>query len=96
MPRDAGELAHRLAREAEAACRYYLSNGRREGRYWLVGDVHNAPGRSMFVRLLQSRRAPPANGPMLRPANMAISSMLSAKAEACATFGRSPRRRDTF
>ena len=29
----------------------YLSNGRREGRYWLVGDVKNTPGRSMFVRL---------------------------------------------
>ena len=51
MPRDASELAHRLAREAEAVCRHYLSNGRREGRYWLVGDVRNAPGRSMFVRL---------------------------------------------
>ena len=51
MPRDASELAHRLAREAEAVCRYYLSNGRREGRYWLVGDVRNTPGRSMFVRL---------------------------------------------
>ena len=47
----AGELAHRLAREAEAVCRHYLSNGRREGRYWLVGDVKNTPGRSMFVRL---------------------------------------------
>jgi hypothetical protein len=58
MPRDAGELAHRLAREAEAVCRYYLSNGRREGRYWLVGDVHNAPGRSMFVRLQQSTKGP--------------------------------------
>jgi hypothetical protein len=32
-------------------CRHYLSNGRREGRYWLVGDVRNTPGRSMFVRL---------------------------------------------
>jgi hypothetical protein len=58
MPRDAGELAHRLAREAEAVCRYYLSNGRREGRYWLVGDVHNAPGRSMFVRLQESTKGP--------------------------------------
>ena len=38
MPRDASELAHRLAREAEAVCRHYLFNGRREGRYWLVGD----------------------------------------------------------
>ena len=51
MPRDASELAHRLAREAEAVCRHYLSNGRREGRYWLVGDVRNTPGRSLFVRL---------------------------------------------
>jgi len=33
MSRDAAELAHRLAREAEAVCRHYLSNGRREGRY---------------------------------------------------------------
>ncbi|MGE0231809.1 MAG: DNA primase, partial [Flavobacteriaceae bacterium] len=47
----AGELARRLAREAEAVCREYLSNGRRVGRYWLVGDVKNTPGRSMFVRL---------------------------------------------
>jgi hypothetical protein len=54
MPRDAAELAHRLAREAEAVCRCYLSNGKREGRYWLVGDVHNTPGRSMFVRLQDS------------------------------------------
>ena len=54
MPRDASELAHRLAREAEAVCRHYLSNGRREGRYWLVGDVRNTPGRSMFVRLKES------------------------------------------
>jgi hypothetical protein len=47
----AAELAHRLARDAEAVCRHYLSNGRREGRYWLVGDVANTPGRSLFVRL---------------------------------------------
>ncbi len=47
----ASELACRLACQAEAVCRHYLSNGRREGRYWLVGDVRNTPGRSMFVRL---------------------------------------------
>ncbi|KWV58077.1 DNA primase [Bradyrhizobium macuxiense] len=58
MPRDASELACRLAREAEAVCRHYLSNGKREGRYWLVGDVHNTPGRSMFVRLRESRKGP--------------------------------------
>jgi hypothetical protein len=54
MSRDASELARRLAREAEAVCRQYLSNGKRAGRYWLVGDVHNSPGRSMFVRLQDS------------------------------------------
>lgn len=48
---DASELAIRLGREAEAVCRHYLSSGHRVGRYWLVGDVHNTPGRSMFVRL---------------------------------------------
>ena len=51
MPRDAAELAHRLAREAEAVCRHYLFNGRRVGNYWQVGDVMNTAGRSMFVRL---------------------------------------------
>lgn len=48
MPHD---LARRLGQRAEAVCRHYLSNGRRCGRYWLVGDVRNAPGRSLFVRL---------------------------------------------
>jgi len=51
MSEQASELARRLARDAEAVCRHYLSNGRREGRYWLVGDVRNTPGRSLFVRL---------------------------------------------
>ena len=51
MSKSASELARRLARNAEAVCRYYLSNGRRQGNYWLVGDVENTPGRSMFVRL---------------------------------------------
>ena len=51
MAQGAAELALRLAREAEAVCRHYLSKGRREGRYWRVGDVRNTPGGSMFVRL---------------------------------------------
>jgi hypothetical protein len=58
MPRDASELAHRLGSQAEAVCRHYLSNGRREGRYWLVGDARNTPGRSMFVRLKESPKGP--------------------------------------
>jgi hypothetical protein len=56
---DAAELANRLARDAEAVCRHYLSAGRRQGCYWLVGDVRNAPGRSMFVRLGESAKGPP-------------------------------------
>jgi hypothetical protein len=51
MSSHAADLARRLARNAEAVCRHYLSNGRREGRYWLVGDVTNTQGRSLFVRL---------------------------------------------
>lgn len=51
MRNDAAEIARRLARNAEAVCRHYLSNGRKQGRYWLVGDVDNTPGRSLYVRL---------------------------------------------
>lgn len=51
MREGAAALARRLARNAEAVCRHYLSNGRREGRWWTVGDVANTPGRSLFVRL---------------------------------------------
>jgi Toprim domain len=45
------ELARRLAREAEAACRHYLPKGRRQGNYWTVGDAAGTPGRSLYVRL---------------------------------------------
>ncbi|GGI33999.1 DUF7146 domain-containing protein [Bradyrhizobium guangdongense] len=58
MPSNASELARRLAREAEAVCRHYLSRGKRAGRYWVVGDVHNTPGRSLFVRLEESPNGP--------------------------------------
>lgn len=51
MPSKASELARRLGANAEAVCRHYLSNGYRQGRYWLVGDTSNAPGRSLYVRL---------------------------------------------
>lgn len=51
MPETGSDLARRLADRCEAVCRHYLSKGRRKGRYWLVGDVHNATGRSLFVRL---------------------------------------------
>lgn len=58
MSGDVSELARRLAREAEAVCRHYLSNGKRAGRYWVVGDVHNSKGRSLFVRLQESPKGP--------------------------------------
>jgi hypothetical protein len=51
MSTQASDLARRLAEHAETVCWQYLSNGRRAGRYWIVGDVRNTPGRSMFVRL---------------------------------------------
>jgi len=51
MSSQAADLARRLARDAEAVCRHYLSLGHRRGRYWVVGDVANTPGRSLFVRL---------------------------------------------
>ena len=51
MSNGAHDLARRLTRNAEAVCRYYLSNGRRSGRYWVVGNIMNTPGRSMYVRL---------------------------------------------
>ena len=58
MPDSPHDLAHRLAAQAEAVCRHYLSNGHREGRYWIVGDARNTPGRSMFVRLYPSAKGP--------------------------------------
>jgi hypothetical protein len=51
MGNSAHDLARRLARNAEAVCRHYLSNGRRSGRYWVVGDIMNTPGKSLYVRL---------------------------------------------
>lgn len=62
MESAAADIARRLAREAEAVCRHYLSNGRRQGRYWIVGAVDNTPGRSLFVRLTGPASGPGAAG----------------------------------
>jgi len=51
MGQSAHKLARQLADRAEAICRHYLFNGRRQGQYWVVGDARNTPGRSMYVRL---------------------------------------------
>ncbi|MBI1206828.1 MAG: DNA primase [Azospirillum sp.] len=62
MSGPAHDLACRLARDAEAVCRHYLSNGRRQGGYWHVGDVRNRPGRSLYVRLHGPESGPGAAG----------------------------------
>jgi hypothetical protein len=51
MRENTRDILDRLARRAEAVCAEYLSAGCREGRYWLVGDIDNSPGRSLFVGL---------------------------------------------
>jgi hypothetical protein len=58
----AADLARRLARDAEAVCRHYLSKGRRSGHYWITGDVRNTPGRSLYVRLRGPDYGPGAAG----------------------------------
>ena len=44
-------VAAALAERAEAVCRRYLPDGRRQGRYWVAGDLDGARARSLFVRL---------------------------------------------
>src|SRR3954470_10276614 len=53
----ARDLAAELSRHAEAVCRTYLWNGKRQGHHWIVGDVGNNPGRSLYVRLTSGRTA---------------------------------------
>ncbi|MCY4550208.1 MAG: toprim domain-containing protein [Defluviicoccus sp.] len=48
---NAAAIAAALAERAEAVCRQYLPHGRRQGRYWVAGDLDGARGRSLFVRL---------------------------------------------
>src|SRR6202008_2339386 len=83
MSRDASELARRLARDAESVCRHYLSNGRRQGRYWTVGDVRNTPGRSMFVRLSGPESGPGAAGHWTDAASAEYGDLLDVIRESC-------------
>lgn len=57
-PYSTSDIAQRLGAQAEAVCRRYLPSGRREGRYWLVGDMRNTPGRSLYVRLVDMDKGP--------------------------------------
>ena len=47
----AAAVAAALAERAEDVCRRYLPHGRRQGRYWVAGDLDGARGRSLYVRL---------------------------------------------
>lgn len=58
----ARDLSVQLADRVEAVCRHYLSNGRRSGGYWIVGDTGNAKGRSLFVRLTGPTQGKGARG----------------------------------
>ncbi|MBZ0229043.1 MAG: toprim domain-containing protein [Bauldia sp.] len=79
----AADLARALARNAESVSRHYLSNGRREGRYWTVGDVRNTPGRSMFVRLSGPDSGPGAAGHWTDAASAEYGDLLDVIRESC-------------
>src|ERR1700732_5262210 len=83
MAHDASELARPLARDAEGVCRHYLSNGRRQCRYWTVGDVRNTPGRSMFVRLSGPASGPGAAGRWTDSASTEYGDLLDVIRESC-------------
>ncbi len=83
MARDASELSRRLAQNVEAVCRHYLSSGRRQGRYWTVGDVRNTPGRSMFVRLSGPDSGPGAAGRWTDAASLEHGDLLDVIRESC-------------
>jgi hypothetical protein len=62
MYSETDDVIRALAENAEGACRHYLPAGRREGSYWIVGDLQNNPGRSLFVRLTGPASGPGAAG----------------------------------
>jgi len=62
MSLETDELLSALAQNADQVCRHYLPAGRREGSYWMVGDLQNNPGRSLFVRLTGPTSGPGARG----------------------------------
>ena len=72
---NATEITAALSVRAEDVCRRYLPRGRKQGRYWTVGDTNGAKGRSLFVRL--ALRAYPRNGPTPRPTSMEICAISS-------------------
>jgi hypothetical protein len=74
MSSPAAILSAKLSERAEQVCRHYLSNGKKAGRYWLVGDTANSPGRSHYGDCWALLPAPArrAIGRMRQQASMAI------------------------
>jgi hypothetical protein len=62
MSLETDDLIRALAQNAVSVCLHYLPAGRREGSYWMVGDLQNNPGRSLFVRLTGPAFGPGASG----------------------------------
>ncbi|OHV80320.1 hypothetical protein LCM4579_22270 [Ensifer sp. LCM 4579] len=50
----ATDISRALADRAEAFCRNWLPAGRKVGNYWIVGNKHGDPGRSLVIRLTPS------------------------------------------
>ena len=48
---NATEIAATLSVRAADVCRRYLPRGRKQGRYWTVGDTNGAKGRSRLCAL---------------------------------------------
>ena len=62
MSLETEEILRDLSQNAESVCRHYLPAGKREGSYWMVGDLQNNRGRSLFVRLTGPTSGPGAAG----------------------------------
>jgi hypothetical protein len=88
MSLETEDLLRDLSQNAESVCRHYLPAGRREGSYWMVGDLQNNPGRSLFVRLTGPTSGPGAAGKFTDSAtgNTAISSTSSANGRGSPAF----------
>lgn len=62
MSESVADLVRALRARAEAVCRHYLHRGRRSGAYWIIGDVYNTPGRSLYVHLARGKWCDAATG----------------------------------
>ena len=92
-PSPAAGIAAALGARAEAVCRRYLPHGRKQGRYWVAGDLDGAAAaRSSSASAV---RAFPVSGPMQpreRTAICSISSVGAPTRRRCARRSTRPGR----